>query len=365
MPLKADADAILEHMQQLPSSLGMDGNRRFWPRWLFRSDHVENAAEILNSGRLLSRAAAEDGDLVRTDSGSPEYVGQLSSRHRNLVRLYLRPRTPTQYVNEGIRPRGRIEYGAHMPVPVYLLFATSLLAEEGVFFTKGRLAQGTEVGDSAEFLKSIAFGDVYHDGGVGRVGESGRRSTILNARHSEVVIEDELPLDELRHIVCRSEAERETLLNLLSPQARRQWIRKIQVAAGPSMALVDLNLPDPLAPSLSRRLRRTIRVREAILRRIGLEGRERGASGGAGRACGAGGRASALGRPDARAPLSRVQAVRGAWPAPRRGLARSLAGAAGLAVGGVAITSNHPGRVDSHLDDHQNTPPFGEPLSQG
>ena len=119
-----------------------------------------------------------------------------------------------------------------MPVPVYLLFATSLLAEEGVFFTKGRLAQGTEVGDSAEFLKSIAFGDVYHDGGVGRVGESGRRSTILNARHSEVVIEDELPLDELKHIVCRSEAERETLLNLLSPQARRQWIRKIQVDEG-------------------------------------------------------------------------------------------------------------------------------------
>ena len=61
MPLKADADEILEHMEQLRSSLGGDRNRRFWPRWLFRSDHVENAAAILNSGRLLSRAAAEDG----------------------------------------------------------------------------------------------------------------------------------------------------------------------------------------------------------------------------------------------------------------------------------------------------------------
>ena len=199
MPRKADADEILEHMQQLPSSLRLDRNRRFWPNWLFRSDHVENATEILNSGRLLSRAAAERGNLLRVDSGSPHYVGRLSRRHRSLVRLYFRPQTPTQYANEGIRPRHMIEYEAHMPVPVYLLFASSLLAEQGVCFTKGRLNEAAAVGDSAEFLKSIDFRDVYHDGAVGP-----RRSTILNARHSEVVVENELSLDKLKHIVCRS-----------------------------------------------------------------------------------------------------------------------------------------------------------------
>ena len=156
MPRKHDADEILEHMQQLPSSLGLDRNRRFWSRWLFRSDHVENAARILNSGRLLSRTAAERGGLIPMDSGSPQYVGQLSPRHRNLVRLYFRPRTPTQYANEGIRPRIRVQYGAHMPVPVYLLFSASLLALQGVRFTRGRLAQGTAVGGSARFLKSIS-----------------------------------------------------------------------------------------------------------------------------------------------------------------------------------------------------------------
>ena len=232
MPRKADADEILKHVQELPSSLGLDGNRDFWPNWVFRSDHVENAADILNSGRLLSRAAAEQGNLIRVDSGSPHYVGRLSKRHRNLVRLYFRPRTPTQYVNEGIRPRGRIQYDAHMPVPVYLLFSSSLLADQGVYFTKGRLTQGTVVGDSAEFLKSIDFRDVYHDRAVGRLGESERRSTILNARHSEVVVENELRLDKLKHIVCRSAPERETLLNLLSPEARRHWVRRIHVEEG-------------------------------------------------------------------------------------------------------------------------------------
>lgn len=232
MPRKADADEILEYMRQLPSKLGLGGNRDYWPHWLFRSDHIENAAEILNSGRLLSRAAAEEQDLIRVDSASPQYVEKLSAKHRNLVRLYFRPRAPTQYRNEGIRPKGKIELKAHMPVPVYLLFSANLLGEEGVSFTKGRLSEETEIGDSAEFLKSISFGDVYHDGVVGRLGESERRSKILNARHTEVVIEKELPLNKLKHIVCRSAPERETLLNLLSTQARHQWIERIHVDEG-------------------------------------------------------------------------------------------------------------------------------------
>ena len=231
MPLKADAEEILEYMQQLPSSLGLDRNRRWWWCWLYRSDHVENAAEILNSGRLLSRAAAEKRQVIRVDSGAPHYVGQLTKKHRNLVRLYFRPRTPTQYTNEGIRPREELEYGVQMPVPVYLLFAVSLLGEEGMDFTKGRLEQGTAVGGSAEFLKSIDFGDVYHDSGVGSLGNS-RRPEILNARHSEVVVKNELSLDKLKHIVCRSPAERETLLNLLTPEASARWLKMIRVDEG-------------------------------------------------------------------------------------------------------------------------------------
>ena len=232
MARKVDAEDILEHMQQLPTSLGLGRNRRFWSCWVFRSDHVENAADILNSGRLRSRAAAEAGELIRVDSGSPQILGQLSPRHRNLVRLYFRPRTPTQYANEGIRPQGMIEYEAHMPVPVYLVFDVGLLAEEGVRFTKGRLAEGTPMGGSAAFLKSIAFADVYHDGAVGRLGGPNRRSEILNARHSEVVVEEELALDKLAHVICRSAAERETLLNLLSEDAWERWLRKIHVDEG-------------------------------------------------------------------------------------------------------------------------------------
>ena len=219
-------------MRGLASALPLDRSRKWWPDWLFRSDHVENAAAILNSGKLLSRAAAEDDSLIIKDAGSPEHVGQLSAEHRTYVRLYFRPRTPTQYANEGIRPKNRIQYGAHMPVPIYLLFSTSLLMETGIQFSRGRLTSVAQLGESADFLKATDFADVYHDGAVGRLGESDPRSKILNARHSEVLVKDQLSLAHLKHIVCRSAPERDTLLNLLCPEAKFEWISRIYVDEG-------------------------------------------------------------------------------------------------------------------------------------
>ena len=232
MAFKPDAKEIRTHMGGLASSLCLRGNQRRWPNWLFRSDHVENTAKILNSGKLLSRAGAERDQLIKKDSGRPDLICQLSPEHRRYVRLYFRPRTPTQYVNEGIRPEHQIKYEAHMPVPVYLLFSNSLLMEEGVRFTRGRLTESSEIGETARFLRDTKFGDVYHDSGVGLWGESPRRPSILNARHAEVLVQDELPLDHLKHIVCRSAPERDTLLNLLTSEVRTRWIERIRVDGG-------------------------------------------------------------------------------------------------------------------------------------
>ena len=232
MPLKRDAEAIRAHMLGLASNLRLEGNRKRWPHWLFRSDHAENTAAILNNDKLLSRAVAERDRAILKDSASPRHIGELTREHRSFVRLYFRPRTPTQYRNEGIRPSRHIELGAHMPIPVYLLFASTLLMERGVAFTRGRLTLGTEIGDSVEFLRGIKFADVYHDRGVGAVGGSERRSEILNARHSEVIVENVLNLDYVRHVFCRSACERETLLNLLSSDARKRWGQRIHIDEG-------------------------------------------------------------------------------------------------------------------------------------
>ena len=214
-------------MAGLPRALGLGKQRQWWPQCLFRSDHVENTARILNTGRLLSRAQAEQSGAIIHDSGSREHIAQLTDEQRDCVRLYFRPRTPTQYANEGIRPVHAIEYGAHMPVPIYLLFSTRLLEYEGVEFSGGRLAHGTDTGGSHEFLTSINFRDVYHDG---RVPDSDRH--ILNARHAEAIVTGSLGLDHLMRVVCRSAAERDTLLYLLTDEARLRWRERVIVDQG-------------------------------------------------------------------------------------------------------------------------------------
>ena len=119
-----------------------------------------------------------------------------------------------------------------MPVPVYLLFSVSLLMEEGVQFTRGRFTQSAEIGKTAKFLRGTDFGEVYHDSPVGRLGANTRRSNILNARHSEILVKNELLLDHVQHIVCRSAPERDTLLTLMVPEVRTRWIKRIHVDKG-------------------------------------------------------------------------------------------------------------------------------------
>ncbi|MCY3878996.1 MAG: DarT ssDNA thymidine ADP-ribosyltransferase family protein [Rhodobacteraceae bacterium] len=226
MSLKPDAVAIGAFMEGLAKKLKLDPNHSWWPKLLFRSDHVENTAKILNSGALLSRAAAKG--LIIKDSASPDYLEKLGPWQRNFVRLYFRPRTPTQFRNEGIRPSNKIWKEAHMPVPVYLLFSSKLLQEQGVQFSLGRLEEKSQLGESCSFLSKMDFKAIYHDDSVGNLGDQGR-SSILFARLSEVLVKGSLPFDHLKLIVCRSDPERDTLIALLDPVVRKRWISKIIV----------------------------------------------------------------------------------------------------------------------------------------
>ena len=101
------------------------------------------------------------------DIASPEVIAQTNPQRQNDVRLYFRPKTPTQYHNEGFRPVGQRSLNSHCPVPVYLIFnALSILSRADCLFTDGNAGSGgTEAkGESSvSFLKQIPFNVVYHD----------------------------------------------------------------------------------------------------------------------------------------------------------------------------------------------------------
>jgi hypothetical protein len=191
---------------------------------LFRFEDIRAAAHILNEGRVLSRAAALASGAMITDCASPEVIASTADEVKRFVRLYFRPRTPTQYDSEGFRPSTCYVLGAHCPAPVVMLFdAVDVLTRVDTRFSNGNLAANAVTGDDAAFLESLPFEMIYHDTWF----DPPQRATIVFHRHAEVIVPDELELSPLRFVGCRTQAEYETLLHLLTAKAREEWSAKI------------------------------------------------------------------------------------------------------------------------------------------
>jgi hypothetical protein len=222
---KADSEIIIKTISQLREDRWLGNVRRQWPNFIWHFSDVKNVAGILTRGRIYSRSKLVETGIITVDIANQEIIDQTPWAHE-YARLYMRPRTPMQYNIEGIRPRTNVGK-AHCPVPVFLLFdAPELLTREECFFTDGNFAHfGTARQHTAEQFQALPFRTIYHEGPV--TGDEKRE--IIRARCAEVLFRDELTLAPLREIVCRTAAERETLLWLLEPELAQQWKGRIRV----------------------------------------------------------------------------------------------------------------------------------------
>lgn len=225
---KPDAAAMRAFLRDLARQpwLAHTG-RSWWPRFVFHHTDVRNAARALSEGHLVSRRMVESRKALAVDSASPEVMGNTAAWVKDYVRLYFRPRTPTQYRWEGIRSRAELYHGAaHCPVPVFFLFDSGeVLTRAECRFSNGNLgANNVQVGDSVDFLQSLDFQKIYSVGPHDRADKS-----IPFSRNAEVIVKNQLPLHALEKIVTRTPAERQTLLSLLDPPTRRRWEEKIAI----------------------------------------------------------------------------------------------------------------------------------------
>ena len=166
------------------------------------------------------------------DNANPDIISRTQANNLNLVRLYFRPRTPTQYRNEGIKRKSKRDDG-HCPVPVFFLFdLVSMLQREDVSFSPGPLASPRySANRTVARFKTIPFDKVYHDEGLGYL-YSDYKEEVKKARHAEIVVPQRLKLgNELRFVYCRSQAERSTLLHGIRPNIYSQWVDKVGVRA--------------------------------------------------------------------------------------------------------------------------------------
>lgn len=106
----------------------------------------------------------EENKQMVTDNASLDVLRNTDEEWKKYVRLYFRPRTPTQNNNEGFRPEFYRENNAHCPVPVYFLFSSKkLLSRKNVYFSKKGLANyGSKVYSDFKRFKELPFELIYH-----------------------------------------------------------------------------------------------------------------------------------------------------------------------------------------------------------
>lgn len=221
------AKFIADHIELWTDSLGAGGRtyRKHWPKCLFHHAPLENALNILREGYIRSR-----NDPARSASRDIAAPGVLSNRREahDRVRLYFRPRTPTQFHIEGIRKASECQYGAETHAPILVMFvldSRKILALPDVRFSDRNMqSYDARTGDDEQFFQSIPFDKVYHEGGTG--GDN----SIIGYRCAEVLPTSPLKLSDVLHgIWFRSEPERDTLLHLLGAD-RPVWEQSTQVS---------------------------------------------------------------------------------------------------------------------------------------
>lgn len=200
-------------------------NVGWWSRFAFHYTDVTNAVSILKEGFLYSRFDASDRAIMANDNASSQVIDMTSLGVTSKVRFYFRPLTPTQFHNEGYK-HSLLRYchdsNANVPVPVFFLFdLTSLLAMKEICFSEKSLAGGGgTIRQGLEAFSNLNFTQIYKSGPMQDTEEEKKY------RQAEILYPGAFDIRaSLKHIYCRNEVERETLLNLLLRDDRKAFLQ--------------------------------------------------------------------------------------------------------------------------------------------
>ena len=197
--------------------------KKKWPKNLFRHEPVQNAISILKSGVLVSRDSATNSGILENDI-APEDIIQNRNAAHSRVRLYFRPRNPTQFHIEGIRKPAEYYMGRHAGFLVMFVFngEAVLTMDSTQFSTCNMQSPYSQVLDGDAGFDSLDFSGIYHDQAYPTDDEKRKRC-------AEVLAESPLRLDDtLKFIVVRTDADVATLKFLLTREGLGHLVAKIR-----------------------------------------------------------------------------------------------------------------------------------------
>lgn len=210
-----DREAFVKAFQKDLATRFPHGYQGWWHRFIFHFSDIANITSSLSSGKLYSRKKALALGLMHNDNASDEVIENTQLDAKDYVRFYFGTGTPTQFHNEGFKPKCHIQNNAHCPLPVFLLFDfVKLLSSPHSSFSSGNIASScADIYHDIQDLEKLEFQYIYHRG---YIQDPLNTRHVVYCRHAEVLVPNELDIYEYLSYVCvRSEAEKETLLHEL------------------------------------------------------------------------------------------------------------------------------------------------------
>lgn len=197
----------------------------WWPKFAYHYTDIENAVLILDKHTIFSRTKALEEGLMRNDNANTSVISNTGDAV-DYARFYFRPKTPTQYRNEGFKHPDlnyHQQYNANVPVPIFFVFDLCMMLEstEGIVFSEmGQAGYGSPRSSTIEDFSKFNFDMIYSDGWMSNA------ELEKKYRHAEILVPGQYDIDPcLKYIVCRSECEKMTLLNLLREHSRSVYTK--------------------------------------------------------------------------------------------------------------------------------------------
>jgi len=204
-------------------------NCEWWKNYVYHFSDVNNIAKILETGNIYSRKMALQLNLMKNNNASIPVIDSTENDIKDYVRFYFRPLTPTQFHNEGIRAKEEIHTShlAHCPVPIFLLFdiVKMLDREDSQFTYEGLASNNVDIYNTPNEFENAPFKYIYHSGSYNPETEY----FIKKNRQAELIIPQQCDLNDLVLIVCRTNAEKETLVDLLPENKVAKYYDKIGI----------------------------------------------------------------------------------------------------------------------------------------
>jgi len=185
--------------------------------YIYHYAHIETAAKIIDNQKILSREKAIQllGEKFKNSAGQ-SLIGKTRDFVKQCARFYLRPKTPTQWHNEGLGAN-RLDDNPMCPVPIFFQLPLQNVLQkypEKVFISNGNLSSNwPEYGNSYDFLKNVDFAFLYKEL------EEIDLWSYKRASQQELIVKDELDFsDKPLNIICCSENDKSTLIELIGKQ---------------------------------------------------------------------------------------------------------------------------------------------------